>query len=323
MGEEENSVKILKNALMKALGKTEKQIDKLILEKKKEQDKILGKGSLDERGAIFLIAADSGTNLDISSTSSNRTDFERYLSGREQFKEFYLFTWKKLEKQIKDLFDKIKETDSDLHYRLFNQYQCYPALQDTMETLFPEARLQNENFPKNKQELEKWELNTLIEIPQHLKIFFENVYFEFFVNKTIRPTNNSFYESHLAFTRINAHLRYPDGAKRPHEYHGYTKNRIDYDWTHDRKVPFEFMQCYRGVLDHIDAYRNFEIHKSNNASRLRFIEADRKFFDPLSEIEHPSNYILLSGLAIHAVYEFIELLQIWVDSTVINKKQLK
>ena len=38
MSEEENSLKILKNVLMDALGKTEKQIDKLILEKKKEQE---------------------------------------------------------------------------------------------------------------------------------------------------------------------------------------------------------------------------------------------------------------------------------------------
>ena len=80
------------------------------------------------------------------------------------------------------------------------------------------------------------------------------------------------------------------------------------------------MEYHEGVLEHIMSTRNFETHYTDVNSRNRFERAGRKFFDPLTEIEYPGNYILLAGLTVSCVYEFIELLQIWLDSNVIRKK---
>ena len=81
MGEEENSVKILKNALMKALGKTEKQIDKLILEKKKEQEER-------ERGwgLVWIMAP----LMLLIPTVAGRSDFVDFSLSLLRLKTFFL-----------------------------------------------------------------------------------------------------------------------------------------------------------------------------------------------------------------------------------------
>jgi len=43
-------------------------------------------------------------------------------------------------------------------------------------------------------------------------------------------------------------------------------------------------------------------------------------FDGLPDIEIPSNYIMLANLSMGCVYEIIELMQIWIDSKKIGKK---
>ena len=96
-----------------------------------------------------------------------------------------------------------------------------------------------------------------------------------------------------------------------------------YDWTKSPKIAFEFMEYHRGVLDHLVANRNFDEHHDDNNALKLFNEAGRTIIDPLTEMEHPSNYILLAGLTINCVYEFIELMQIWIDSNNIQKKNKK
>jgi len=295
---------------------TEAQLKKMISARRKEEDKKLGmKNSIDEKSALFLIAGELNVNLISSSGQAPLTELEKYLQGREEFKEFYRYAWEKLKIRIEDLLDQIKKFDSS-KYDGFNELDCYPALKGMMEFLFPEERLQNSKYPKSKEELQEWEHAILRVIPQQLKDFFDTVYFIFFKNQTITPIREGYYHYNVAFARINAKIRYPDGVENKYK----TETPSGKDWTKHERIPHEFMEYHRGVLDNIISNRNFEIHNKNAGARLKFNKAGRTYSDPLSEIEHPSNYIMTSSLAIHAVYEFIELLQIWVDSNVINKK---
>ena len=53
---------------------------------------------------------------------------------------------------------------------------------------------------------------------------------------------------------------------------------------------------------------------------MRFEQADRKITEPFTKIPHPGNYIMLANLSMSCVYEIIELMQIWIDSKKIGKK---
>ena len=81
------------------------------------------------------------------------------------------------------------------------------------------------------------------------------MYLKFFLNQSIKPKQDGFYFSHLAFTRINAKLRYPLGAKRSHE----DEYPSEGDWTYNNNIPHEFMQYYNGVLTDLQQIRNFAI----------------------------------------------------------------
>ena len=65
--------------------------------------------------------------------------------------------------------------------------------------------------------------------------------------------------------------------------------------------------------------RDHHAHSADYVKR-KFKKAGRKVYDPLTEIEIPSNYIMLANLCISCVYEIIELMQIWIDSKKIGKK---
>lgn len=60
--------------------------------------------------------------------------------------------------------------------------------------------------------------------------------------------------------------------------------------------------------------RNFQIHKEDAFTSARFELAERKVTDPISGIENPGNYLVLSSSVILSGYAFIEILQIWVDT---------
>ena len=312
----ENEIAILMGMFLEAKPEiTEAQLKKMVLARIKEEDKKLGmKNSIDKKAALFLIAGEQNINL-VSSSSQTLTELEKYLQGREEFKEFYRYAWEKLEIRINYLLDEIKKIDSSWYDGL-NERDSYPALKSIIQTLFPEERLQDSNYPKDKKELEEWEIVILDEIPKGLKGFFNTLYLKFFKNNNIIPQQNSYFSYNFDFVKINAKIRYPDGVENPY----IDQTNPTKDWTKNANISHEFMEYHHGILDYINSSRNFEIHKNDAASRLRFDKAGRKFSDPVSEIEHPSNYIMTSSLAIHAVYEFIELLQIWVDSNVINKK---
>ena len=70
------------------------------------------KNSIDKRAALFLIAGEQNINLVSSSGQTPLTELEKYLQGREEFKEFYRYAWEKLEIRINYLLDEIKKIDS-------------------------------------------------------------------------------------------------------------------------------------------------------------------------------------------------------------------
>ena len=68
-----------------------------------------------------------GLDLAGKSSSTIKNDLQKYLQARQEIREFYSFTWKKLEIRIDELFDKIKDIDPDVHDEL-NERACYQKL---------------------------------------------------------------------------------------------------------------------------------------------------------------------------------------------------
>ena len=66
--------------------------------------------------------------------------------------------------------------------------------------------------------------------------------------------------------------------------------------------------------------RDHHAHSADFMAPRYFKKAGRKVYDPLTDIEIPSNYIMLANLSMSCIYEIIELMQIWIDSNKIGKK---
>ena len=166
----------------------------------------------------------------------------------------------------------------------------------------------------------RWE--EVQEVPAALQIVFKKTYGAFLDNTDPTTQKEGFFEYGKEFKKINGKLRHPANSNPPNPYYDQKKanSMSNYDWTFPKNVAFEFMEYHRGILEHLVATRNFETHHYDTNVMRWFGKANRKISDPLTKMEHPANYVLLSGLTINCVYEFIELLQIWVDSNVINTK---
>ena len=98
----ENEIAILMGMFLEKKPEiTEAQLKKMVLARIKEEDKKLGmKNSIDKKAALFLIAEEQNINLVSSSGQTPLTELEKYLQGREEFKEFYRYAWEKLEIRI-------------------------------------------------------------------------------------------------------------------------------------------------------------------------------------------------------------------------------
>ena len=84
------------------------------------------------------------------------------------------------------------------------------------------------------------------------------------------------------------------------------------------------MQCFNGTISQLDSMRNFGIHKDDFTTRARFNKANRELKDPLTEtIETNGNFITLTNLFVDSIYLYIELMQIWLDSTTIGKQSTR
>lgn len=62
--------------------------------------------------------------------------------------------------------------------------------------------------------------------------------------------------------------------------------------------------------------RNFQTHKEDAFTSMQFDLAKRKSSEPISSVENPGNYLVLSNCVVLCVYAFLEILQIWIDTQV-------
>ena len=95
-------------------GISEKELQKLVKEKKSDLKKNLGKhGKIDDKSALFLIAKERGIVLISSSTIvlEDKSDFERYLDYRDSTRETCLYLINTLEPKIDDLIKQVEKIE--------------------------------------------------------------------------------------------------------------------------------------------------------------------------------------------------------------------
>jgi hypothetical protein len=80
--------------------------------------------------------------------------------------------------------------------------------------------------------------------------------------------------------------------------------------VYETNTPLEFVK-----QDDIEKDRVIHQQGKNVTGEL-FDLAKRKVRDPISGIENPANYLVLSYSVILSVYAFIEIMQVWVDTQV-------
>ena len=152
--------------------------------------------------------------------SYSEKDFDKYLSAREQIKEFYLFTWQKLEQKIQDILDEIKNIDDNIFEKL-NERNCIPRLQNIIQQMFPVDELPKH---KDKDEFAEWELAILEEIPQRLQKFFNSTFSAFgaYSEDTLEEGFRNYYKE---FIKINGELSYPDSDRNPYWDEGFKQRQ--------------------------------------------------------------------------------------------------
>ncbi|CAD6368403.1 hypothetical protein NMT12_100032 [metagenome] len=301
-----------------------KKVAKLIKEKKVALSKKLGKGAIDDQGALFLIAQDLGVSLTESSPlfESSKSDFERFLDYRDYSRESSLYILEKLNNTIEENIERIQKIDQDIGNKIIDVHNNFKDI--IMPSLFNDDDTWER--PKDLKKLENIDIPKLSAIPEGLRQLFNRLYLAFLEKSTNvdLSTTKGLYSIHMRFQSENAFIRYPNNLKNPY-FNSDIKDAIErkgkkYDWTINFETSNEFLQCYYGVLSLIDSMRNFSTHSVDLNSRQKFNFAGRKIIDPLSGIEHSGNFITLANLCVFCGYQFNELLQIWLDSQEIHKK---
>ena len=170
-----------------------------------------------------------------------------------------------------------------------------------------------------KRELYREEKRVLQATPAEFMVIFNKIYRSFIPGRVLRGPEytRGFFQLHGKFQRENSEIRYEGVSDKDNPYYNPKAKK---HWAENPIASREFLEYHRGVLDHLTSTRNYSIHRQDGDAREKFDLADRKISDPFTKIEHPGNYIMLVNLSISCVYEIIELLQIWVDSNKIGKK---
>ena len=236
-------------------------------------------------------------------------ELEKYLIAREHIKEFYEdVVWVKLEKKIDELCEEIRDYDETVYENLQGQHAIPYLKKAAIPTLFKFEEL-NKKIPKNLGELTDQEMGVLEQIPEVFKKILKQVYNSFLSDADIdesRLDAEGFHPIHRLFQEVNTKIRYPNGSP--------------YIGTQKHKASWEFFEYNTGVVYNLMSNRDFHAHSGDFVAPRKFKKAGRGVYDPLTEIAIPSNYIMLAYLSMSCVYEIIVLLQIWIDSNKIGKK---
>ena len=279
---------------------------------------------IDTEYALIVIAEQFGINLLVNpelQSKIQRTDLEKYLDARDQIKDFYQYeVWKKLESIIDNLCIEINGFDSSVYDQLQSQYCILYLKEQVMPSLFNFDKIYPDP-PKNLEGLIKQEISVLTAIPEEFKKVFKQMYAAFIPSAQIDPEqidSEGFHKIHLVFQKINNKIRYPPGGKVANPYTKY--DPITRKPDNRNKAPWELLEYHRGILESVKTQRDFQTHVTDLVAPAQFYKAGRAVADPLTKITLPTNYIMLSNFSISCVYEIIELMQIWVDSNKIGKK---
>ena len=237
-------------------------------------------------------------------------ELKEYLNAREHIRAFYEdVVWVKLEKKIDELCEEINNLDLTT-YNALQEPHAIPYLKNVaiVSLWNVETELAKEE-PKNLKELTIQEMGVLEQLPEVFKKVLKQVYKAFLPKTVINDAKldaEGFFQIHKLFQKANTDIRYPNGSP--------------YIGTQEHKAPWEFFEFNTGVAEQIKFNRNFHAHSADFVASKKFSRAGRKVYDPLTDIEIPSNYIMLANLSMGCVYEIIELMQIWIDSKKIGKK---
>lgn len=305
------------NNLLKLKPELEGKLDGMISEKIKEYEKASGKGTIDEFDATLLIAQKLG--ISTGPLFKFQTDLEIYLAARIEAKNYFEVVWARLKIKISELTEQIKEYDKNIENKLHEQ-DGLDDLEDTMDYLFNFNEYSNiPGDPENEEELFREEKRVLSETPADFMRIFNKIYRSFIPGSVFRGPEHSkgFHNIHLKFQRENSEIRYKGVSDDDNPYYNPNSTR---HWTDNPHTSEEFLEYNRGVLEYLTSTRNYSLHRQDGDAREKFAWADRKISDPFTKIEYPSNYIMLVNLSISCIYEIIELMQIWIDSKKIEKK---
>ena len=310
--------KIMKN-LLKLKPELEDKLDGMISEKIKEYEKVSGKGIIDEFDATLLIAQEYKIPTDPKGPLFKfQTDLEIYLEARNEAKNYSEVVWERLKIKISELTEQIKEHDKNIHKKLYEDGGLND-LEDRMESIFTFNKYSLlEGEPENEDELYREEKRILVETPADFVVIFNKIYRSFIPGHIFRGREftKGFFNIHRKFQSENSKIRYKGVNDNDNPY--FTTGSKH--WSETSTATQEFLEYHRGALEYLASTRNYSQHRQDGDAREKFDLADRKISDPFTKIEHPGNYIMLVNLSISCVYEIIELMQIWIDSNKIGKK---
>lgn len=288
-----------------------------------------------------------------------KSDFEKYLDHRDNTRETCLYVLQALEPKLDDLIKQVEVIEVDeksneakrnsnqqkidyLKNKEYNQdgkdylngkiastefihHDLLMVKQYLNSLLIPSLFKNDEDWirPKNYDELYNIDLGLFDDVPKLFKEIMDTTYLAFLrtghrKHVTQLPTSSGFFQMHKTFENENSYLRYTNGRTIPY-VPPKTRDPPEF-WVRDYTAPNEFLQFFSGTVSLIDSFRNFEAHKRNASFKDAFDQAGRVIKDPLTDMMSPANFIILANNSVNLVYEFMELIQIWLDSKAIEKK---
>jgi hypothetical protein len=237
------------------------------------------------------------------------SNFEKYVELRTKIRDSHYLQWELLNETILDLIQKTEDVTPEIIDDIKKAYDFLS--QGIILSMFPT------DFPPPKtfDELQEMELPLLEKIPQAIKKMFNRLYRAFLktsINNYLMP-EESLHNLQMKFNNENAEIRYSNNQTNPYLNPKYTKMKGSYyDWR--KKTCDEYYLYYDETINLISSIRNFETHRDDAFASAQFDLAKRRMVEPISGIESPGNYLVLSSLVILSVYTFIEILQLWLDT---------
>jgi len=357
MSKKFDEVQLYKEKILES-GIPEKKLKQLIKEKKTEKNQILGKNAIDDKGALSLIAGDLGISLVPQSSISTKpkSELERYLDYRDNTRETCLYILETLEPKIDDLIKQVKKIEIDeklknaesngdnqqidflknkkykeLEEKYLNEEIAYTEFiyHDLLKVkklinsqLLPSLFKNDDDWirPKDYTALYKTDSGLFEDIPKLFKEIMDAAYTAFLrqghrKHISTLPNVSGFFQIHQTFENENSYIRY-NGRNNP--YRSPTSNPAH--WVRDITAKNEFLQCFKGTVELIDSFRNYDSHKQNTTFKDRFDLANRVIKDPLTGMSSPGNFIILANNSVNLIYEIMELIQVWLDSKEIEKE---